>query len=121
MTEQGLPQRAGAAAACVACCAVPMLVIAGVVSLGTAVVAGTTAAAVVAVAGGMWAFWRHRLPVTPLAARLGLAGAGILVAAFGLSRGEPLDGTARSAVAMGVAGLAGAALLALTAARVAER
>lgn len=107
-------RKAGFAAACAVCCAAPVLVVAGVVSVATLAVAGASAASITLVVGGAVLFWRHRLPHARRTHRLVLAVTGVATAAAGIVS----DGAAsRSAVVAGVAFLAAAALLALDDAR----
>lgn len=108
--------KAGFGAACVACCGVPMLLLAGAISIGAVVTFGVTAGAVTAVFGTTWAFWRRRLPAVGVRARGVVAAAGTAVAATGLlvAGDEPVAG--RSMITVGVALLTAGALLALSAA-----
>lgn len=120
MTETELTPRgkAGMGAACAVCCAVPMLVIAGVVSLTAVAAVGITGGSVALVAVTTWAFWRRRLPVVPPRARLAMGAAGAAATALGIGIAGSDQDVRRWLVSAGVAVLACTALLALGDARV---
>lgn len=110
-SDDGL-RKVGVAAACVVCCAVPMLVVAGVLTVAGAAVAGAAgAAAVLATFFACRLAYRHRGPwgaATVLAGLAGLAGA---VAGLVALSGD--DGQGRMLVPAGVLMLALAGFAAL--------
>lgn len=109
-----LPRRLAATVGCAACCALPMLVIAGALSVGAVMLGGLSATSVLAVIWMSVAAARGRLHPPPLPVRLVIAGSGAGVAMVGFM----LSGRwASSFITVSVALLAAAALLALTAAR----
>jgi hypothetical protein len=113
--EVGNRGRAGLAAACVVCCAVPLLVAAGAVTAALAVGIGSAAGAVVLVATVTSLVARGGLRSTPAAARWTLATAGIAAGGAGLWLVETDSTAGRALMAGSVALLATAGLLALAA------
>ncbi len=105
--------RAGFGAACVVCCAAPILVLAGVVSLASLFAGGVAAGSVVLIGWTVWALHRQKIPRLGRSARLAVGAVGALLALVGL---VTIDGSAsigRSMVSGGVALLACAAVLSL--------
>lgn len=100
--------------ACAVCCAVPMLVVTGALSLATIAAFGVGAGSIVAVAGATWAFWSERLPVLAPTGRVAIASAGVASTGSGLIVADLSSTTGRSLFVGGVALLAVAALLALS-------
>lgn len=97
---------------CAVCCVVPMLVVFGVVSVAALVTVGLAAAAIVGLLLLAWAVAANRLgSPRPWIGRV-LGGAGAAVAAVSFL----LDGN-RPGIVVGVALLAGGALLVLAAVR----
>ena len=114
--ELGTKGKIGMGAACVACCAVPMLVVTGALSAAVAVGAGVALGAVTLVVAVAFLATSGRLDAVPDRARWALGAVGAVVAAGGLWWADG-DGTARRAVlSAAVAVLATAGLLALGAA-----
>lgn len=116
MEDLGPGGKTAFGAACVVCCAVPMLVVLGVLSVGAALTGGVTLGAAAGVAGLTWAVASRRVAVTPPVWRYGAVAAGLALTAVGLSSGAAGE-TQRAVLAAGVGLLAAAALLALGAAR----
>ena len=111
--ELGTKGKVGMAAACVVCCAVPMLVVTGAVSAAVAVGAGVGVGAVVLVVAMTFLASSGRLAQVPDRWRWAVAAAGAVGAAVGL---WGLDGdttTRRAVLAVAVALLATAGLWAL--------
>ena len=112
--EVGKAGKAGMGAACVVCCAVPMVVLTGVVSVAAALSAGLAAGAVVLVLATAFLVSTGRLASLPDPVRWVLAAAGGVSAFVGLWSLDD-DTTTRRAVLIGAVGLlATAGLLALT-------
>lgn len=103
--------KAGFGAACAVCCALPMLVLAGVLSLGALAVGGALVGSVVLVAATAYGVLSGRIGATPRVARLTGAAATATAAVAGVATSS--TATARALTAVGVAVLAAAALLAL--------
>lgn len=103
----------GFGGACVACCAVPMLVLAGVLSAGAALVGGTAAGSIILVGLVAYSVVSGRAGAVKRQTRLAAAAAGTALAAAGLSVLGDSDRLGRSLVSGGVAVVAVAALLAL--------
>lgn len=102
--------KAGFGAACAVCCTVPMLVLAGVLSLSAVLAGGATIGALALVMGVAAVVIRGRTSV-PALARRALAAGGIVASAAGLA--DPGSSWSTAAVVIGVALLAVAALLVL--------
>ena len=105
--------KAGVAGACVVCCAGPMLVVAGVVSLASLVSGGIAVGSVVLVGLSVWALRRHRLGQPRPSMWRAVAAGGVVMAVGGLVW---TTSASRSLVSAGVALLACAAVLSLAAA-----
>lgn len=106
--------RAGVGAACVACCAAPMLVLLGVVSLASLLTGSVTLGSVSLVGLAVWALHRQRIPNFGRAARASVGAIGVLLAVVGLvAIDRSSTSLGRSLVSSGVAVLACAAVLAL--------
>lgn len=110
MTWRG---KLGFGGACVACCAVPMLVLTGVLSAGAALVGGIAAGSVILVGLVTYSVVSGRVGGVKRQTRLAAAAAGTMLAAAGLSLLGDSARLGRSLVSGGVAVLAVAALLAL--------
>lgn len=112
--ELGAKGKAAFGAACVVCCAAPMLVVLGVISVGMFLAAGAGVGAAVAVAALAYAVASRRVASAPVITRRALAVVGGVVAVFGLWAATS-DETRFAAplLATGVAALAGSALLVL--------
>lgn len=109
--------RGGLALACGVACCLPMLVAVGAVSAGAAIVGGTTAAALAAVAFAAYLVIRHRAPEISEAVTLRVfAGGGALTAAGLLLSGRDGGRPAATLVVVGIAVLACLALFRLAAA-----
>lgn len=108
--------KAGFGAACVLCCAAPMLVIAGVVSFASLLAGGIAVGSVVLVGLSVWALHRRRVPPLRTATRGAVATAGAVLALAGLVTIDESSSTGRSLVSAGVALLACAAVLTLASA-----
>jgi hypothetical protein len=103
----------GFGGACVACCAVPMLVLTGVLSAGAALVGGISAGSIILVGLVAYSVASGRAGGVKRKTRLATAAAGTGLAAAGLSLLGDSDRLGRSLVSGGVAVVAVAALLAL--------
>lgn len=101
----------------VACCGIPMLVVLGVVSLGTAAAVGTTGAAVAAVAVALWAAMTARFPPWSRTTRMAIGAAATLVAAVGIVVMAGDAGRGRPLVVVAVAALAVAAIASIASRR----
>lgn len=119
--EVGTKGKAAFGAACVVCCAVPMLVVLGVISVGTFIVGGAAVGAAVAVAALAYAVASKRLTTAPATTRRALAIAGGVLALFGLWAAAAETRFAAPLLAVAVAALAGSALLVLVGAPPARR
>lgn len=104
----------GFGGACVACCAVPMLVLTGALSAGAALVGGIAAGTIILVGLVAYAVISGRAGAGTRRIRMTAAAAGTALAAAGLLLLRDSDRTGRSLVSVGVAVIAAAALLALT-------
>lgn len=105
---------AGVALACAACCAVPMLVIAGVVSIGALAAGVPSLLAAVAVVILAVRVAQGRGPAMPNGAAVAATAGGVVLAGLGLAsarRGD--DGQAVALVVIGVGLLACVALVRL--------
>lgn len=105
--------RAGFGAACVACCAAPMPVLLGVVSLGSLLAGGVALGSVALVGVAVWALHRQRIPKFGRAVRAAVGAIGVLLALVGLATIDGSPSIGRSLVSSGVALLACAAVLSL--------
>lgn len=104
----------GMGLACGACCALPMLLAAGALSLGTAAFAGIAAGGTLAVAATAYLVVRGRAPKLPGVALLATFALGLAVSAWGLIEiAEAPSRSASGAVTGGLALLACVALLRL--------
>ena len=110
----GAAGRVAFGAACATCCALPMLVLAGVVSFVTLLAGGIGAASVAAVGWCVWAVHRQRIPPHSRAARVAVEAAGVALAVGGLAAMGRSPDAGRALVSTGVAVLACAALASLT-------
>lgn len=112
--------RAAFGAVCATCCAIPMLLLAGVVSVGAFVAGGVALGAVGVVALSALAILRRWIVSTSPLLRTGIAVVGMVLAGTGLA----LLGSSRDAgrlfVSGGVAALASAGMLALAQAKAVE-
>ena len=102
--------KAGFGAACAVCCTLPMLVLAGGLSLSTVLAGGATIGALALVVGIAVVVIRRRASL-PAVARRAVAGGGIVASAAGLA--DPGSSWSTAGIAIGVALLAAAALLVL--------
>lgn len=102
--------KAGFGVACAVCCAIPMLILAGVLSLSAALAGGATLGALALVIGVAVAVIRRRASL-PAAARRAMAVGGVLLSALGLAGAGSAWSTGTTVA--GVALLAAAALLVL--------
>lgn len=103
--------KAGFGAACAVCCALPMLVLVGVLSVGALAVGGGLVGSVVLVAATTYGVLSGRIRATPRVARLAGAAVGATAALASLATGS--TAAARALAAVGIALVAAAALLAL--------
>ena len=110
--KPSIPAKAGFGAACAVCCAFPILVVTGSVSVAALAVVSIAAAAIVTVAIVTWAFSTDRLPALGRGSRTAIALFGVIVAAYGLAI-DISTSSGRSLVTIGVALLTTAAMLAL--------
>lgn len=106
--------KAGFGLACAACCGIPVLVVAGVLSVAAAVAIGVTAGSLMLIAWGMWALWRGRMPAVGVRGRVAVALVGTAASAVGLVVGGGQPEVGRSLTTAGIAVLAVAALMALS-------
>jgi hypothetical protein len=105
---------AGMGLACGICCALPMLLVAGVLSVGTAAFAGIATGAVVAVCSTAYLVMRRRTPKLPGVALLTAFVLGVALSGWGLvGLADDADRAATGAVAAGLALLACVTLLRL--------
>lgn len=105
------PGRTPLAIACAAACGLPMLVALGAISIGTAIIGGTTLAALAAVSSVTWLVARGRVPSIGEPATLRLFSVGGALAAAGLLLAN--RGGGRAAATLVVVGIAVLACLAL--------
>ena len=112
MNEKPVGARVGTGLACAVCCGLPMLVVAGVVSVSALVSAGAVGGALALVAMTTYAVLTGRVGATPRRWRLVLAGVGLGAALSGLAVAESRS-SAAVLLGVGVSVLAAAALLAL--------
>lgn len=113
-TEELSPRgKAALGAACVACCAVPMLLLAGVVSVGAFVAGGFALGSVGVVVLSMLAVHRRWIGSTSPLLRGVIGALGVLIAAIGFAVFGDAPGAGRSLLSVGVAALACAGMLAL--------
>lgn len=115
--EVGARGKAGMGAACVVCCAVPMLVLTGAVSAAAALTGGVAVGAVVLVVATAYLAATDRLGPLPDRTRWAVAAVGAVLAAVGLWALDGGTAMQRSVLAGAVGLLATAALLALSATR----
>ena len=119
--ELGPKGRAAFGAACVVCCAAPMLLVLGVISAGTFLVAGAGVGAAVSVAALAYAVASGRVASAKVIIRRALAVGGTVLALIGLWAAAGETRFAAPLLAVGVAALAGSALLVLVGAPPARR
>lgn len=105
--------RAGLGAACVACCAGPMLLLAGVVSVGAFVTGGVALGSVGVVGMAALAVHRRWIGSTSPWLRLAIGAIGVLLSGIGLAVLDDSRDAGRSFVSAGLAALACAGMLAL--------
>lgn len=105
--------RAGLGAACVACCVGPMVLLAGVVSVGAFLTGGVALGSVGIVGMTALAVRRRRIGSTPPSLRLAIGAIGVLLSGIGLAILDDSRDVGRSFVAAGVGALACAGMLAL--------
>ena len=112
--EPSVRARAGFGAACTVCCALPMLVVTGVVSLAAVAAIGAAVGSSVAVVLVTWAFSAERLPALGRWRRAIIATVGVIASAVGLTKIDASPDSGRALVVIGVALLTTTAMLALT-------
>lgn len=105
----------GFGGACAVCCAVPMLILGGVVSTGAALAGGAAVGSLALVVLGVFAVVSGRVPPITTRGRGALAAGGLALATAGLIVLRDSESTGRSLVAMGLAVLALVALVGLRA------
>lgn len=105
--------KAAFGAACAACCAVPMLLVAGVVSVGAFVAGGVELGSVGVVALSALTIHRRWIVSTPLLLRTVIGVLGVVLAAIGLALLGGSNDAGRPFVSGGVAALTCAGMLAL--------
>lgn len=112
MIGKSVGARFGTGVACAVCCGLPMLVVAGVVSISALLSIGAVAGSVAFVALTTFAVLTGRVSQTPRRWRHMLTGAGLAVALSGLVVADGSRSLATALAAVGVSVLAAAALLA---------
>ena len=112
-TQSSPAGRAGLGAACVACCAGPMILLAGVVSVGAFVTGGIALGSVGVVGMSALAVHRRWIGSTSPSLRLAIGAIGVLLSGIGLAVIDDSRDVGRSFVSAGVAALACAGILAL--------
>lgn len=101
-------------AACGVCCGLPMLIVAGALSIGTAAFAGVAVGGILAVAATAYLVVRRRTPDLPPVAAMAVFAVGAALSGFGLVRmADDADRIATGMVAAGLALLACLTLLRL--------
>jgi len=106
----------GMGTACGVCCGLPMLILAGALSIGTAAFAGVAVGGVLAVAATTYLVVRGQAPEVSTAAAGAVLAVGAALSGFGLVRmANDADRTSTAMVAAGLALLACLALLRLPA------
>lgn len=111
--QAGWARRAGMVVACALCCALPMLVLVGAVSVGALVTGGAVVGSLVAVLAVTAAVASKRIQRTPDLLRLALFSVGGSAAFVGLWAAADQRPYAAVVISGGVAALAASALLAL--------
>jgi hypothetical protein len=112
--ETSVRAKAGFGAACTVCCALPMFVVTGVVSLAAVTAIGAAVGSIVAVVLVTWAFSVGRLPALGRWRRAIIATVGVIASAVGLTKIDASPDSGRALVVIGVALLTTTAMLALT-------